>query len=65
MGTESHDVTIVPVGVLESLPSYPQDSLRDRRVQEGDRTKKTPFFPYHLVPPPVQEVDDCLRACPH
>lgn len=33
METESHDVTIVLVVVLESFPTYPQDSL-DLRVEE-------------------------------
>lgn len=34
MGTESHDVTIVWVSALESMPIHSQDSLQDLRVEE-------------------------------
>lgn len=59
MGTESHDVTIVWVSALESMPIHSQDSLQDLRVEERKRTKKTSFSPYLLAPPPARKVDGC------
>lgn len=45
METESHDVTIVLVGVLEFFPTYPQDSLTG--LESGGETlnQKDSFSP--------------------
>lgn len=45
METESHDVTIVLVGVLEFFPTYPQDSLTGREWRRDTKPKR-------LLPPP-------------
>ena len=45
METESHDVTIVLVGVLESFPTYPQDSLPGLESRRETLNQKDSFSP--------------------